>query len=241
MAFKAHIIYYPLLHLPHWYASDLIFYYSFSCCPAPATQTSLTFKRSKHHSAWGVCTSSYHSRMALLPYRSAQITPSPSRFCSSLISSDEPFLPTILKIATGHVFPWTPHVASLLYFWLFNLLSLEIHIFYAIFGVPSPHPWAFPVVKNPLANAEVLGSIPRSGRSPEGGNGNPLQYSYLGNPRDRGGWWATVHGVTKNQMTEWLSSHICTHSCSALEVNIGHGAFACSVHCIPNASNVLGK
>jgi len=66
--------------------------------------------------------------------------------------------------------------------------------------VPSSHPWAFPVVKNPLASAEVLGSIPRSGRSPEGGNGNPLQYSYLGNPRDRGSWWAVVHGVTKNQI-----------------------------------------
>ena len=53
------------------------------------------------------------------------------------------------------------------------------------------------VVKNPLANAgdEVL--IPRSGRSPEEGNSKTLQYSCLGNPRDRGVWWATVHRVTK--------------------------------------------
>jgi len=36
-----------------------------------------------------------------------------------------------------------------------------------------------------------------SGRSPEEGNGNPLQYSWLGNPMDRGAWWATVHGFTK--------------------------------------------
>ena len=44
-----------------------------------------------------------------------------------------------------------------------------------------------------------LGSIPWSGRSPGEGNGNPLQYSCLGNPMDRGAWWATVHGVAKRQ------------------------------------------
>jgi len=53
------------------------------------------------------------------------------------------------------------------------------------------------VLKNPLANAEDLGSIPGWGRSPREGNGNLLQYSCLGNPMDRGAWWATVHGVTK--------------------------------------------
>ena len=44
-----------------------------------------------------------------------------------------------------------------------------------------------------------LGSIPESGRSPGGGHGNPLQYSCLENPMDRGAWWATVHVVTKSQ------------------------------------------
>ena len=51
------------------------------------------------------------------------------------------------------------------------------------------------------ANAEYAGdadSIPGSGRSFEGGNGNPLQFSCLGNPMDRGVWGATVHGVTKS-------------------------------------------
>ena len=43
-----------------------------------------------------------------------------------------------------------------------------------------------------------MGSIPGSGRSPGEGNGYPLQYSCLGNPMDRGAWWATVHGVTKS-------------------------------------------
>ena len=64
--------------------------------------------------------------------------------------------------------------------------------------------WHFPdgsVVKNPPANAGVargdLGSIPGSGRSPAGGHGNPLLYSYLGNPMDKGTWWATVHGVPR--------------------------------------------
>ena len=42
------------------------------------------------------------------------------------------------------------------------------------------------------------GLIPGSGRSPGGGNGNPLQYSYLENPMDRGAWWTRVHGVKKS-------------------------------------------
>ena len=46
------------------------------------------------------------------------------------------------------------------------------------------------------------GSIPGSGRSPGEGNGSPLQYSCLEDPMDRGTWWATVHGVSKNQT--WL-------------------------------------
>ena len=54
------------------------------------------------------------------------------------------------------------------------------------------------VVKNPLANAGDTGSIPGPGRSPGEGNGNPLQYSCLGNPMDRGAWWAIVCGVTKS-------------------------------------------
>ena len=43
------------------------------------------------------------------------------------------------------------------------------------------------------------GSIPGSGRSPGGGNGSPLLYSCLGNPMDRGAWWATVHGFAKSR------------------------------------------
>ena len=57
------------------------------------------------------------------------------------------------------------------------------------------------VVKNPPANAGDVGSIPGSGRSPGEGNGNPTQYSCLGNPMDRGAWWARVHRVTESDTT----------------------------------------
>ena len=58
------------------------------------------------------------------------------------------------------------------------------------------------VAKNLPANAgdaEDMGLVPGSGRFPGGGHGNPLQYSCLENPMDRGAWQATVHGVTKSQ------------------------------------------
>ena len=59
------------------------------------------------------------------------------------------------------------------------------------------------VVKNPAAKVGDVGSVPGSGRSPGEGNGIPLQHYCLGNPMDRGAWWATVHGVTKESgMTE---------------------------------------
>ena len=57
------------------------------------------------------------------------------------------------------------------------------------------------VVKNPPANAGDSGLIPGSGRSLGEGYGNPLQYSCLGSSKDRGPWWATVHGVTKESDT----------------------------------------
>ena len=60
------------------------------------------------------------------------------------------------------------------------------------------------MVKSPLVNtgnAGDMGLIPGSGRFPGAGNGNPLQYSCLGNPTDRGDWQATVHRVAKESDT----------------------------------------
>ena len=64
-----------------------------------------------------------------------------------------------------------------------------------IFGFPGDS-----AVKNLPTDAGDVGLIPGSGRSPGEGNGNPLLYSCLGNPMDRGAWQATVHGVAKSWM-----------------------------------------
>ena len=72
-------------------------------------------------------------------------------------------------------------------------------------------------LKASACNAGNLGSIPGSGRSPGEGNSNPLQYSCLENPMDRGAWRATVHGVTKSWT--WLmqlSMHVWTVTWKAL-------------------------
>ena len=63
------------------------------------------------------------------------------------------------------------------------------------------------VVKNLPANARDIGSVLRLGRSPGEGNGNPIQDSCLGNPVDRGAWWATVHGVAKESDTTQQLNH----------------------------------
>ena len=60
--------------------------------------------------------------------------------------------------------------------------------------------------KEYTAKAGDVSSIPGLGRSPGGGNGNPLQYSCQ-NSMDRGFWWTTVHGVPDSDITEWVSTH----------------------------------
>ena len=81
---------------------------------------------------------------------------------------------------------------------------MKIFALLTIFVVEQMNKKGFPggsVVKDLPASAGDAGDvglIPESGRSPGGGNGNPLQYSCLKNSKDRGAWQATVHGVTKS-------------------------------------------
>ena len=75
-----------------------------------------------------------------------------------------------------------------------------LSIFSYIYALYVSVLWDFPggsVVKNPPANSGDTGAVSGLGRSPGGGNGNPLQHCCLENPIDRGAWWATVHGITK--------------------------------------------
>ena len=76
------------------------------------------------------------------------------------------------------------------------------------------------MVKNPFASSGDItdvGSIPVSGRSPGEGNGNPLQYSCLGNPMDRGAWWTTVHRVVKSRtQLKRLNTHPQDHNLFAV-------------------------
>ena len=95
-----------------------------------------------------------------------------------------------------------------------------------------------PVVKNLPANTGERVSIPGLGRSPGEGNGNPLQYSCLGKPIDRGAWWAIVRGVAKSQTglrtyslrLSWKVTilHVCAQLCPTF-----YDPVAC---CLPGSS-----
>ena len=82
----------------------------------------------------------------------------------------------------------------------------------------------FQVVKNPPANAadlRDLGLIPGLGRASGAGNGNPLQYSCVGNHMDRGAWWSTVRGVTKSRTQLSTRARVHTHTHCA-QMSVGH-------------------
>ena len=101
--------------------------------------------------------------------------------------------------------------------WLFVLHIVGCT--YWSFLLCSTFLWDFPgssVVKNPPANAGGLGLILEWGRSPGGENVNPLQYSCLWNPMDRGTWQATVHEVTKSRtrLSDWAHTQSLMLTCS---------------------------
>ena len=103
----------------------------------------------------------------------------------------------------------TLHLGPTLPLFLFTLSSQPIT------GFPGGS-----VVKNPPVSAGKAGSIPGLGRSPGEGNGNPLQYSCLRNPMDKGAWWVTVYGVAKSQtqLNEWTmtTNQAIIKSCQSL-------------------------
>ena len=74
-------------------------------------------------------------------------------------------------------------------------------------------------------DTEDSGSIPGLGRSPGGGHGNPLQYSCLENPMERGARWAIIHGVSESDSTEHRRAHTRMHT------HHSHGLIA---HCVPD-------
>ena len=117
---------------------------------------------------------------------------------------------------TGSPVPHLPLYCNILFYFLLPMhthhvkakrerkVDFKCHIFKALLSFPSGS-----VVKNQPTNAGNTGdvsSIPRLGRSPAGGNGNPLPYSCLENPTDRGTWCATVHRVAKSR-----TQRACTH------------------------------
>ena len=96
-----------------------------------------------------------------------------------------------------------PFLCLILVFQAFLLFSFPLVCYLCSSGFPqNPSHLEFSggsVVKNLPANAGDVNLIPGSGRSPGQGNGNPLQYSCLKNPMDRGAWQAPVHGVAKKR------------------------------------------
>ena len=119
------------------------------------------------------------------------------------------------KCQNEHMYGWVP----LLFTWnchnivnrpYSKIKSVCVCVFKSALHTP-PIPVAIPdgsVVRNLPANAGDVGSIPGWERSLGERNGNPLQYSCLGDPMDRGSWEAAVHGVTKeSDRTQWLNSN----------------------------------
>ena len=122
------------------------------------------------------------------------------------------------------------HTGTLPILWLcctFRFLLLFISLRLTVFQASQV---GGPDGKESACNAGDSGSVPGLGRSPGVGNGNPLQYSCLENPMDRGAWRAIVHGIAKSDMTEQLSSHTHPKLYSTFAIVIGSGLWALWAH-----------
>ena len=118
------------------------------------------------------------------------------------VDPDEMCLPKILFLSPFWNVPFAQHIQACVIVTFVIIHSLLLTVIPLGKRVISYLPLYlyFPdgsVVKNPPANAGDMDSVSGLGRSPGEGNGNPVQYFCLGDPMDRGAWWATVHGVTK--------------------------------------------
>ena len=105
-----------------------------------------------------------------------------------------------------------PKLCSVLNY-LFLLASIILVSYFFLYPVASTFyffflSFFFCLIALNMTSIMVLNTV---GKLPGGGRGNPLQYSCLENPMDRGAWWATVHGVTKTwTQLKWHSTHACT-------------------------------
>ena len=120
------------------------------------------------------------------------------------VDPDEMCLPKILFLSPFWNVPFAQHIQACVIVTFVIIHSLLLTVIPLGKRVISYLPLYlyFPdgsVVKNPPANAGDMDSVSGLGRSPGEGNGNPVQYFCLGDPMDRGAWWATVHGVAKSQ------------------------------------------
>ena len=93
------------------------------------------------------------------------------------------------------------------------------------------------MVKNPPANAGESGSIPGLGRSPRGGNGNPLQYSCLENSTDRRAWWVTVHGAAKSQTQLSNQAHASSRGARGWDPQWSFSTLPANLNCVHNNPN----
>ena len=107
---------------------------------------------------------------------------------------------------------------------IFSPFSIPMHLMYSLgcihaSGFPGGASGKEPACQCRRHKWDVC-SIPGSGRSSEGEYGNPLQYSCLENPMDRGAWWAAVHRIAQSQTwLKQLSTHTCIHACALSKWN----------------------
>ena len=109
----------------------------------------------------------------------------------------------ILYIYSHYIYIYS-HIYTyiLLYIYIHTHTHTHIYIYEIPCGSDS---------KESACNVRDPGSVLGLGRSPGEGNGNPLQYSYLENPMDRGAWWAVIHGVSKSR-TQMSDTRMHTHT-----------------------------